>query len=339
MKNLPRLLWILTVFLLAFAASCSKSESGGNVTKNTETPADTAASISARAEEIGTAVLLIIKDGEEVFSFGDVSKKYMCHSIRKPLLGSLYGIYRERGLIDLDLTISDLGIDDIEPSLTPAEKRATVRDLLLSRSGIYHEAGGEARSMMDKRPPRGSHRPGEYFYYNNWDFNALGTIFRQLTGEDIFEAFYDEIARPVGMKDFLPSDGTYVVEEEKSVHPSYFFRMSSRDLALFGMLYAGGGRWNGDQIVPEAWIDESTRIYPVEFPDGDPYGYLWRIIPEEAGLGHAYYHAGLGVHLLAVLPDLDLVIVHRVDTDRSFSIKWSEIKSLLEYAVSELNLY
>ncbi len=114
-------------------------------------------------------------------------------------------------MIDLNLTLADLGIDDIEPALTQKEQRASIQDLLLFRSGVYHPAGGEAQSMIDARPPRGSHSPGTYFYYNNWDFNVLGTIFRKLTGEDIFEAFYREIAVPLGMEDFVPSDGTYVV--------------------------------------------------------------------------------------------------------------------------------
>lgn len=296
------------------------------------------ARLRGRAEEIGTAALLILKDDEEVFRFGDITRKYQCHSIRKPFLGALYGIYRERGDIDLDATLAELQIDDIAPELTEAEKRASIRDLLLSCSGVYHEAGGEAQSMIDARPPRGSHPPGTFFYYNNWDFNVLGTIFRQLTGEDIFEAFYEEIARPIGMRDFSPRDGTYVVESEKSSHPSYFFRMSSRDMARFGALYANGGTWKGERVVPESWIEESTSIYPVDNPGGDPYGYLWRIIPPEAGLGSGFYHTGLGVHLLAVLPERRLVIVHRVDTDRYFDTTWPEIKQFLEFAVSELDL-
>ncbi|MCP3874575.1 MAG: serine hydrolase [Desulfobacteraceae bacterium] len=326
------------LMIVLFLIGCSESESPGAQSLSVSEKSEVEDRIANKANEIGTAVLLIQKGGQVVFSFGDISKKYMCHSIRKPLLGGLYGIYQERGIIDIELTLADLEIDDIEPSLTQEEQQANIQDLLLSRSGVYHEAGGEVHAMIDARPQRGSHEPGTYFYYNNWDFNALGTIFRMRTGEDIFKAFDNEIAKPIGMKDFVPSDGTYVVEENRSIHPSYFFRMSSRDLALFGELYINGGAWNGQQIVPIAWIDESTLIRPVENPGGDPYGYLWRIVPDEIGYGHAYYHTGLGVHLLFVIPDHSLVIVHRVDTDIPFDIKWYEIKQLIEYAVTELNL-
>jgi CubicO group peptidase (beta-lactamase class C family) len=183
--------------------------------------------------------------------------------------------------------------------------------------------------MIDARPKRGSHRPGTYFYYNNWDFNALGTIFERMTGVSVFDAFDEDIARPIGLVDFSPADCTYVYEPSKSRHPAYFFRLSTRDLARFGQMMQQYGRWEGRQIVPEWWIRESTAVYPVSNPGGDPYGYLWRVIPEESGLGYGFYHAGMGVHVLAVLPDRGLVFVHRVDTDEKFDISWTEIRRLL----------
>ena len=241
------------------------------------------------AKEIETAAVLVLHHGRIVFSFGDITHKYMCHSIRKPFLSALYGIYVKKGIIDIHTTLDELHIDDIPPPLTSAEKRATIRDLLLSRSGVYHEAAGEAQSMIDACPQRGSHAPGTFFYYNNWDFNVLGAIFEQTTGKGIFNTFYEEIAKPIGMEDFSPDDCTYVFERSKSNHPAYFFRMSTQDMARFGLLYQQLGRWKGKQIVPEAWIRESTAVYPVQNPGGDPYGYLWRIIPAEAGLGYGFY--------------------------------------------------
>jgi len=118
------------------------------------------------AEEIGSAAVLVLHDGQVVFSYGNTSRKHMCHSIRKPFLGTLYGIYVERGHIKLNVTLADLNIDDIPLLLTDTEKQATVRDLLMSRSGVYHEAAEEIQVMRDIRPQRGSHAPGRFFYYN-----------------------------------------------------------------------------------------------------------------------------------------------------------------------------
>jgi len=320
--------------LLLYVAGTSALLSCSGSSPNPSWSKDKLDTAAAFAKEIDSAAVLLLDHGEVVFSFGDTRGKYMCHSIRKPFLGALYGIYVDKGVIDLDTTLEQLGIDDIPPSLTPAEKQATIRDLLMSRSGIYHPAGGEVQSMIDARPQRGSHRPGTFFYYNNWDFNALGTIFEQTTGKRIFQAFNEEIAKRIGMVDFSPSDCTYKYERSKSNHPAYFFRMSARDLARFGLLYQNGGQWEGEQIVPEKWIRESTTIYPVENPGGDPYGYLWRISPPESEFGYGFYHGGLGVHLLAVMPDQKLVLVHRVDTDRDFDITWPEIRTLMQMIFS-----
>jgi len=336
-KAVLLLLTVLCIFLTGAKSSSSRGTSGSSGKQKDSWSKEKLARAADYAAEIGSAAVLVLHDGRTVFSFGDVSRRYMCHSIRKPLLGALYGIYIERGIIDLSTTLEGLGIDDIPPSLTAAEKQATIRDLLRSRSGIYHEAAGEHQTMIDARPERGSHPPGTFYYYNNWDFNALGTIFEQLTGERIFDAFHRDIAKKIGMKDFTTADCTYAFERSKSEHPAYFFRMSSRDLARFGLLYQNYGRWEEDQIVPAEWIRESTKVRPSENSRGDPYGYLWRIIPPEDGFGKGFYHTGLGVHLLAVLPDRMLVLVHRVDTDRDFDITWPEIRTLMEMIVSACN--
>ena len=106
-------------------------------------------------------------------------------------------------------TLADLGIHDNEPRLTAEEREATVRDLLMSRSGIYHGA------VFDIGQQRLGQRvavtlPGEFWHYNDWDFNALGTIYTRLLRENIFEAFDKRIARAIGMEDYQPEkDGHF----------------------------------------------------------------------------------------------------------------------------------
>jgi len=289
------------------------------------------------AEQIGSAAVMALYEGKVFFSWGKINQKYLIHSIRKPFLCALYGIYVKRGLIDLDKSLDELGIDDIPPSLTPIEKQATVRDLLMSRSGVYHEAAAEAQVMINTRPERGSHAPGTFFYYNNWDFNVLGTIFEKQTGKKIFEAFKEEIADSTGMQDFLLTDGRYQYEWNKSKHPAYHFRMTARDMARFGLLYQNNGKYGDLQIIPPEWIAESTTPYSINNVGGDGYGYMWSIISEEAGFGNGFYHTGTGVHLLAVLPEKKLVLVHRVDTDKDFDITWNEIRQLM-YMLAEARI-
>jgi CubicO group peptidase (beta-lactamase class C family) len=276
------------------------------------------------AEESGYAAVMALYDGKAFFSWGNIAKNYWCHSIRKPFLSALYGIHVARGNLNLDATLEDLHIDDIPPGLTDTEKQAKLEHLLMSRSGVYHEAAAEPQDMIDTRPERGSHPPDTFFYYNNWDFNTLGTIFEQETGEEIFNAFRKEIADVVGMEDFNVNSCHYQYEWDKSMHPAYLFRMSARDMARFGVLYQRYGNWKGLQIIPEQWIDESTIAYSIaDDTSGIGYGYMWAIIPEDSEIGQmigypGYYHTGTGGHALVIIPELKLTIVERVDTDHEW---------------------
>jgi CubicO group peptidase (beta-lactamase class C family) len=215
--------------------------------------------------------------------------------------------------------MAELGIDDNEPSLSTIEKTATVRQLLKARSGVYHPALYESPGMKARRPPRYSHKPGTFWYYNNWDFNALGTIFRKLTQTDIFREFRRAIAEPIGMEDFRVSDGTYF-EGPDSVHPAYPFRMTARDLARFGLLYLREGRWERKQIIPREWVKESITPYSDAGESGG-YGYMWWVAANGehlpgVDLGEGAFSArGFGGHFILVVPLYDMVIVHRVDTD------------------------
>ncbi|MFO7997942.1 MAG: serine hydrolase, partial [Bacteroidales bacterium] len=201
---------------------------------------------------INTSAVMIVSGGRIVDEWGETDRKFMTHSIRKSFLSALFGNYVEDGTIDLDLSMEQIGIDD-DPPLSPLERTATIRDCIKARSGIYHDALYESQGMKALKPTGLVVRPGTFWYYNNWDFNALGTIFEQLTGKKIFEALKHEIADPIGMEDFEVEDGWYV-EGEESVHPAYPFHISARDLARFGLLMLREGRWEGEQLVPANWV-------------------------------------------------------------------------------------
>jgi CubicO group peptidase (beta-lactamase class C family) len=278
------------------------------------------AQAQAFSRQIGSAAVMVVDSGVVVAAWGHVSHRYPLHSIRKPLISALVGIHTAEGAIDITRSMEDLGIDDVAPGLSPTEKQATVADLMQSRSGVYHPALGEVAAMKQARPTRGSHRPGTFWYYNNWDFNAVGTIFEQETGTRIFEEFAKRIATPLQMQDFIARDGTYISGPE-SMHRVYAMRMSARDLARFGLLYLRQGRWRGRQIVPSSWVEESTAVRS-DIGRGRGYGYMWRtainggLAPNIDLPVRCFFHSGAGIHFLIVIPRLDLVMVHRVDTYR-----------------------
>jgi len=281
-----------------------------------------AAQAYANADSIHTSAVMVVQGGEVVDQWGDINQKIDCYSIRKSLLSALYGIYTAEGVIDINQTLEQLGIDDSPDLLTKEEKQARVVDLLRARSGVYHKVDFETESMQKSRPPRGSHLPGTFWYYNNWDFNVLGTIFEKKTGMKIGDAFYQRIAKPIGMEDFQPSDVFYF-GGPLSIHPAYHFEITARDMARFGLLYLRHGRWNDKQIVPEAWIEKSSHANEMVKSDGADHGgyeYLWWVdyggvhFPE-VSLPGIYSARGNGAHYIFIIPTLDMVIVHRTDND------------------------
>ena len=303
--------------------------------------------LKAHLEKSGSSAMIIMVDGDVIFKWGAIRKKLLIHSIRKAMLNSLYGIAIARGQVDTSMTLRELKIDDIDPALSEKELDATVADLLKSRSGVYHDAAAVNNAMLVGRPERGTYEHGDYYYYNNWDFNTLGAILEKQTGESIYDLFEREIAQPLGMLDYrgeycaidgeaegvkMPNtDGFYQFEKSKSNYPAYHFRMSARDLAIYGQLYLNNGKWNGQQIIPEDWIAASTQPYSIYDPNyKNAYGMLWKVrMPGAETQRNSFYHTGLGIHMLGIYPDLKLVIVHRVNTENDVAYQKADFYKML----------
>ncbi len=307
-----------------------------------------------RAGEAGSAAVFVAEGGVAVCAWGDVERPLNAHSIRKPILGSMIGIAVSEGDLSLGDTLADLGINDIH-ALTEQERSATVLDLLRGRSGVYHEAAYETAGKRRERPARGSHIPGSHFWSNNWDFNALLTIYEQESGNTFFDEFERVIASPIGMEDFRAAHGEYHFERERSLHPAYPLRISARDLARFGTLYLRDGRWDGRTIVPAEWTAESTRAHTV-FDDGGGYtgtfqagagfGFMWWVYPagcQPPGRPTLDAHdivaaQGAGGHVMLLIRELDLVIVHRTATDDGHRVGWNDVWSIAEDVVRARSL-
>jgi CubicO group peptidase (beta-lactamase class C family) len=292
------------------------------------------------------AAVMVVHRGRLIASWGTVEERYTAQSVRKALLNSLVGQLVDDGRLRIDQSLLDLGIDDSEPALTESERQATLRDLLMSRSGIFHsalyEVGGWARERAALREAEAAagndlYPAGAYWIYNNWDFNTLGTIVERAAGEEIGPLFARRVAAPIGMQDFRPQDVEYTTSDHPaeqrfgnaSDHRAYVFDISTRDLARYGLLYLNCGKWRGRQIISRDWVRESlsgrdTRDGrgPDEQETGfGDYGYLWQIDREGARRMvqlHTrepfYIASGNRGHMMFVLPYLDLVVVHQVAT-------------------------
>ena len=279
-----------------------------------------------------TTAMMVSVGGRIVFEYGDLKRVSKIASVRKSILAMLYGKYHAAGKIDLNKTVKQLGLDDVQPFL-PIEENATLLNLLTARSGIYHPSGNE--DLTSRSPRRGAQSPGTYFQYQNWDFNAAGTAFEKLTGKDIFAALESDLARPIGMQDFDRSRQRKNTSMPDSVHPEYAMYLSTRDMARLGLLMLREGVWNGAQVLPKGWssyittlVTPSQDIHPIELGALSTrlgrwgYGILWWVWDAPVwprmvtGPYQGVYSAmGANGQYITVFPPFDAVIAHKVDFD------------------------
>jgi CubicO group peptidase (beta-lactamase class C family) len=276
--------------------------------------------VRAKLATMPSTGFMAVVSGRVLTSYGDLQTLSYLASVRKSVLSMLYGNYVANGTVRLDKTLAELRFDDVG-GLTDAEKQATIRDLLSARSGIYHEASNSGDDLASA-PPRGSQRPGTYMLYSNWDFNAIGAIFEQETGRNIYDALESDLARPIGMQDWDRSEQRKSGDTTRSRYQAYHMYLSTRDMARIGYLMLREGNWAGRQVVPRAWVRESTSpVTPVgqmnpERRRSGPwgYGYLWWVWDgtQETGPYEGAF-TGLGAvgQHITILPKLDLVVAHK----------------------------
>ena len=288
------------------------------------------AALTPFLQSLDTTAMMVVVDGRVVFDYGDLARVSYLASGRKSILSLLYGNAVASGAVRLNQTLAELGFDDLQ-GLTPAEREATVEDLLTSRSGIYHPAsnGGDATASA---PPRGSQRPGQYYLYNNWDFNAAGTLYEQATGREIYAALEEDLVIPLGMQDYDPARQKKSGNAERSRHLAYPIELSTRDMARIGQLVLRKGEWAGRQLVPRDWIERTTAVVtPPEviqpaswrgMAEGGLWGYgiLWWVWADR-GLNGPFRGAhtawGVSGQYITILPELRMVVAHKTVPGRT----------------------
>jgi CubicO group peptidase (beta-lactamase class C family) len=296
-------------------------------------------SVKAYLGTISTTGAMVVASGRVVFEYGNIEELSYLASARKSVLAMLYGNYVANGTIRLNRSLKELGIDD----LTDQERAATIKDLLGARSGVYHAASNPGDNLADA-PPRGSQKHGTYYLYSNWDFNALGTIFEQETGRNIYDALETDLARPLAFQDWNRPMHQRSGDTTRSIHKAYHMNLSTRDMARLGYLMLRGGRWEGRRIVPQDWVRRITtpvtrwnEMNPAFLRGGRfGYGLLWWIFDGPTATGAyagAYSAMGAVGQYITVLPALDLVVVHKTKPGEGRSVTRDQWLAFLERVV------
>ena len=148
------------------------------------------------------------------------------------------------------------------------------------------------------------HKPGETFFYDSGMPHVLSAILQETSGLTLEDFTKKKLFDPLGIKDFRwQSDpqGITMGHSGLSLRP--------RDMAKLGYLYLHNGQWNGKQIVPAEWIQESTTEHMetkglMNAAEDDGYGYYWWV--DSFG---GYSAHGLGGQYVFVLPRLDMIVI------------------------------
>ncbi len=289
-----------------------------------------------------TTAAMVVYKGKVVFEFGDIARATNVASVRKSVLNLLLGAEGEHLQPNINYrTVVELGLQDKVPFVSP-EQFANFEQLLASRSGIYI-ANGDA-DQDNIAPKRGSEYPGTHFFYNNWDFNALGTLFEKETHKNIYDALRDDLAVPLGMQDFDRAR-QHKAPGATSVHPGYPMFLSTRDMARLGLLALLDGKWGGRQLIDPGFLIWSHTL-ATPFAEINPtamrnpglpwhwgYGRLWwvwdgAVYPGNTIAGPfqgAYSAMGTGGQFITVFPSRDLVVVHKVYIDKDGAANVSQL--------------
>lgn len=234
-------------------------------------------------------------------------------SASKSVLSALAGLAIEQELLDLDQEIAAVLPEGRELD-DPAKRAITVRHLLTMTSGLESTSFGNYGSWVASRnwvraalnrPLQAE--PGTRFSYSTGGTHLLSATLSRAAGRSTHDFARRHLFDPLGIG---PSawardrQGIHVGGNNLSMRP--------RDMLKFGQLYLNRGRWDGEQLLPWQWVDQSTRPAGLAAPRGrgriyGGYGYLWWLRgPRERG---AYIASGYGGQYIYVSPTEDMVVV------------------------------
>jgi CubicO group peptidase (beta-lactamase class C family) len=264
--------------------------------------------------------LLVVRHGylvfEKYYHGHDRSDEYNVKSITKSVTSALIGIALEQGyLSSLDQRVIEYLPEYATPPIDERKQAITLRHLLTMTSGFAWteddiNAWISSRDWIKYAMNRPlAHDPGEVFAYDTASSHILSAVISRATGTSEFQFADDQLFRPLGI-----SAHAWPADPQGYTFGSSELQLTSRDLAKFGYLYLNNGFWDGAQVVPAAWVKESTaeRRSKVGFFGDEGYGYLWWVAEDQ---GHAAYFAlGYGAQYVYVVPDLDLVVVITANT-------------------------
>ncbi|WP_037339782.1 serine hydrolase domain-containing protein [Saccharospirillum impatiens] len=292
-------------------------------------------------EQTRTNALLVIKNGsivhEQYRNSMTPTTRHTVFSMSKSVIATLIGIAREEGAIG---SLSDEVTDYLPAMKGSAYENVTLEDLLRMRSGVNWEERYEFGSDTQLTEVHDNalvayqyrwcdyaagaeplHSPGEHFNYSTLDTSVLGCVLAKATGTTVADYMAEKLWQPAGME----QPGYWIMDGPESVGDEFYgagFNATLRDLGRFGLMMLNNGQANGRQVVPAAWVHESTvpsaGYEPTEPGESLGYQYQWWTLADS----NAYSAIGLFNQFIYIDPDRQVVIVKLSYTDNPLG--WEE---------------
>lgn len=281
-------------------------------------------------EATATNAFLVIKDGNiihETYRNGSSDHtRFMSFSVSKSYVATLIGFALADGAIK---SLDDKVIDYLPQMKSSAYDGPTIRDLLRMRSGVewqeVYQFGSETQltkvhdnslvgykyrwcdyAATESKP--GTEKPGAVFNYATLDTSVLGCVLEKAVGKTGAEYMSEKLWKPAGME----SDAYWIMDGPETAGREFFgagLNATARDHARFGLMFLNGGIANGKQVVPAAWVKESTvpddGYEPTAPGESLGYQYQWWTIPNS----DAYLAIGLYNQFIFMDPKTKTVIV------------------------------
>jgi len=271
----------------------------------------------------GTQAFIVIRNDailyEKYFNGAQRDSSVVSFSTAKSFTSALIGIAIQEGAIQSETD----PITDYLPELAKRDARfqkITIHDLLGMASGIrfdekrfmWHDEGNLTYRFTDLRSLALNKTviiepPGQTFVYNDYNPILLGMIIERATGKPVTEYLQEKLWTPLGME----FGGTWTLDSESTRFElmSCCINAHAIDFAKFGRLYLNKGSWNGKQILPAAWVAESTRVdQGRKLDDTMSYGLLWWEKPRRNEPNDFLAWGNLG-QFIYVSPSRNLLIV------------------------------
>lgn len=237
---------------------------------------------------------------------------HITHSMCKSITGMAIGMLIEEEKLKLDENIYDIFPDHINAFSKIFRPVITVENLLTMTSGVtFNESG-----IVSGNDWLGSFlnasvngKPGTEFQYNSLNTYVLSAIVTKRTGETLTEYLTPRLFGPLGITKYY-----WETCPKGITKGGWGLFLCAEDMAKLGQLYLQKGKWNGQQLVSEYWIEISTARHPKT--QNGTYGYGYQLWMEQRP-GSFEYNGMLGQNVI-IYPDMDMVLVTNAGNKEMF---------------------